>query len=106
MLSKKYRLPIQEFIKSRSNIIKGDYFIFKFKKNNLLFSRIGVIISGKVNKSAVKRNKIKRIIFDFFRLKEYHLGAGKDILFIVLLSVNKLTKAEIGREIENMLNKM
>ena len=103
MLSKKYRLPIQKFSKPRANlfeIARGKYFIVKSKPNKLLFSRFGVIISNKVNKSAVKRNKIKRIIFDFIRLKEYHLKTRKDILIIISPLVNKLTKKELEKELE------
>lgn len=104
MLSKKYHLPIQKFSKPRVNlfgIARGKYFIVKSKSNKLLFCRFGVIVSNKVSKSAVKRNKIKRTIFDFIRLKEYHLRTGKDILVIVSPQVSKLTKIEAERELEN-----
>lgn len=103
MLPKKYRLPIQGFSKPRANFFKiarGKYFIVKSRPNKLLFSRFGVVISGKVNKSSVKRNKIKRIIFDFIRTKEYHLKAGEDALMIVSPFVNKLTKKELEKELE------
>lgn len=106
MLSKKHRLPIQKFIKSHStNGARSDYFFVKFKTNNLPFSRFGVVISRKVSKSAVKRNRIKRIIFDFIRLKEYYLKAGKDVLIIVSPQAGKLMKAEIEKELEDMLIK-
>ncbi len=105
MLSKKYRLPIQEFLGKSSKSVRGVYFTIKSKTNNLLFSRFGVVISRKISKSAVRRNKIKRIIFDFIRFKEYYLKAGKDVLVIVSPQVSKLTKIEIEGELENMLIK-
>ncbi len=108
MLPKKYRLPVQDFIKKnrfKVKVVRSDYFIIKPAPNNLPFSRFGAVVSGKVNKSAVRRNKIKRIIFDFIRLREYYLEEGKDVLVIVLPLASKLTKAEIEKELENMLNK-
>ncbi|MEE8131712.1 MAG: ribonuclease P protein component [Candidatus Paceibacterota bacterium] len=107
MLPKKYRLSIQKFLKNNhQKVVRSKYFAIKFKSNNLSFSRFGIVISNKVSKSAVKRNKIKRIIFDFFRLKEYYLKlkTGKDVLIIVSTQVNKLTKVEIERELENVFS--
>lgn len=103
MLPKKYRLPIQKFLKNgRTKITRGKYFFIKTRPNNLSFSRFGVIVSGKVSKSAVKRNKIKRIIFNFIRLNEYFFKKGIDILIIILVSVNQLTKQEIESELKKL----
>lgn len=105
MLAKKFRLQIQKWLKEKRNTItrKSDFFIVKFRTNDLLFSRFGIVVSAKVNKSAVKRNKIKRIIFDFIRLEKLHKSAGRDVLIIVLPSANKLTKTEIEKELEIIL---
>lgn len=105
MLAKKFRLQIQEWLKEKRNTItrKSDFFIVKLRANNLLFSRFGTVISSKVSKSAVKRNKIKRIIFDFIRLNKYYEVLGKDVLIIVSPLAGQLTKPEIKKEIEIIL---
>ena len=105
MLAKRFRLQIQKWLgeKKRTVIRRSDFFIVKLRDNDLLFSRFGAVISAKVNKSAVKRNKIKRTIFNFIRLKKLHELAGKDILIIVLPSINKLTKPEIEKELKKIL---
>ena len=58
------------------------------------------MISAKVNKSAVKRNKIKRTIFNFIRFKKFYELTGKDALIIVLPSASKLIKSEIEKELK------
>ena len=119
MLAKKYRLQIQDWLKNKNKKIftrKSNFFIAKFSSNKLNFSRFGVIISVKVSKSAVKRNKIKRIIFDFIRLNKFYELPGNDVAITVLPPTAKLMRAkprserssatgeEIEKEISFILN--
>lgn len=105
MLAKRFRLQVQRWLKekNRTTTRKSDFFIIKSRKNDLLFSRFGMVISGKVNKSAVKRNKIKKTIFNFIRLEKLYELAGKDVLIIVLPQASRLTKLEIKKELEKTL---
>lgn len=106
MLAKKFRLQIQNWLKNREKKIitrKSDFFIVKIAANELNFGRIGVIISRKVSKSAVRRNKIKRTIFDFIRLNEYHKISGKDILITVLPLAGQKEKSEIENELSRLI---
>ena len=105
MLAKKFRLPIQDWLKQRKRITtrKSDFFIIKKSDNNLAFSRFGVVISKKVSKSAVKRNKIKRIIFDFIRLNKLYEITGNDVVINVLPPAAKLKKEEIEKELTKLL---
>lgn len=75
------------------------YFSFKIAENNFKFSRFGVVISKKVSPKAVIRNKIKRIIFNFVRIKKFNLNSGKDILIIVYPETAKLKKEDIEKEL-------
>lgn len=73
--------------------------------NNFEYSRFGVVISKKVSASAVIRNKIKRIIFDFIRLNKYYLKPGRDILFTVQFQIKK--SEEVNKNIiEEKLKKI
>lgn len=74
-------------------------------------NRFGVIISKKVDKSAVERNRLKRIIFDsvkkFIRQPADGENKGKyDILIIVSPTVAKLAKADIIKEIGESLREI
>lgn len=107
MLAKKFKLPIHEWLKrpKKTIIHKSDFFVIKFRANDFSFSRFGTVISAKISKSAVKRNIIKRIIFDFIRLNKYYKAQGRDILIIVLPKIRELKKNEIIKELEMLLNK-
>ena len=107
MLAKKFRLPIQSFGRPGANqkikIVRSEYFTVKSRPNDLGFSRFGTVISRKVSKSAVKRNKIKRIIFNFIRLNKLHLKPGRDVLIIVSPKVAQITKTEIEEKIKSLV---
>lgn len=105
MLAKKFRLQIHRWLKEKKKIIirKSDFFIIKSNGNNLPYSRFGVVISLKVSKSAVKRNRIKRTIFDFIRLNKFHEVGETDMLIIVLPKTAQLLKEKIESELKKIL---
>ena len=41
-----------------------EYFLLKVKKNNFGENRIGAVVSIKVSKSAVERNRLRRLVLD------------------------------------------
>lgn len=105
MLAKKFKLPIQKINFRDSEIVRDDYFLIKTISNNFNFSRFGVIVSSKIFKRAVLRNKARRIIFNFIKDNNFHLNPGSDILIIVSPKIIKLTKEEIQEKIKKVLRK-
>ncbi|KKR89236.1 MAG: Ribonuclease P protein component [Candidatus Wolfebacteria bacterium GW2011_GWA2_42_10] len=105
MLAKKFRLPIQNWFKEKKGAIvrKSDFFAVKTRESNLPFSRYGVVVSRKVSGFAVRRNKIKRIIFNFIRLEKLQETSGRDVLIIVSPLASKLTKQKIETELKSLL---
>jgi len=104
MLAKKFRLPVKEFLDKKPKILKTAHFYFKYLPKQTVFTRVGVIISKKTEKSAVKRNKIKRIIFDFFRDKESNFKTfGVDVLISPNKKVFGLKKEEVKKTIKKEL---
>lgn len=102
MLAKKFRFPIQG---KKAAVFKtagrgGNYFVIKTAPNSLPYSRFGIVIGKKVDKRAAKRNKIKRIIFNFIRTGKIHQLPGRDVLIIVLPPVGGLEKSEIEKKLE------
>ncbi len=61
--------------------------IIKNNINNLKYPRIGLIIKKKYVKLSVKRNKIKRIIYEIFRKKQYKI---KKIDYLLIIKKNIL----------------
>ena len=112
MLSKKYRLPIQNFVAKKGVSGRSRYFLLKIfplptgirqsAEKAGAHSRFGIIISSKVSKKAVNRNRIKRQIFNFIREAKNQLPV-KDYLIIVHPEVTKLNKQELQQEFFKIL---
>ncbi len=93
-LSKKERLKKKkEFKKVFDNqyVGYGKYMVLLYAPNDLNYSRVGIIVSKKVSKKAVDRNRAKRLLREVFRLNknlikngDYILIARKNILGIKL----------------------
>jgi ribonuclease P protein component len=56
--------------------------VFNYRMNTIKRNRLGITVSKKVG-NAVTRNRIKRIIRDYFRLHRDQLGMGIDLNVIV-----------------------
>lgn len=113
MLSKKLRLPIQLYFsvkggssfrgKKTGKILKSRYFLLKIFPTEFNYSRFGVVVSSRVSKKAVIRNRLKRIIFNF--LKDKYKGLPiSDYLFILYSSAASVKKEEIIDELRRILN--
>ena len=90
---------------------KGKYYSGKtidafIKNNNKNYNFLGLAISVKVAK-AVKRNKIKRLIRENYKLKEQEIKSGKSIVFLWKkgVDVEKATFQNIKNDIEFIIDK-
>ena len=66
---------------TKGNYYSGRYLDVFAKKNNSAINHIGIAIGVKIAK-AVKRNRIKRLISENYRLIENQLKTGYDIVFL------------------------
>jgi len=51
-------------------------------ENGLAHSRLGLSVGKRIWKSAVKRNYIRRVFREAFRLEQYSLPPGLDIILV------------------------
>ncbi|BBO84005.1 ribonuclease P protein component [Desulfosarcina ovata subsp. sediminis] len=77
-------------------------FIIIYKKNNELNNRLGITVSKKVG-NAVKRNRIKRIIREYFRNNKILLPLKLDINIIAKKTARSIDSIEIGKQISRCL---
>ena len=84
--------------------IRGDRFQLILVPNNLQDSRLGISVHGL--KGAVKRNRIKRIIREFFRLNRGRMPQSIDLVFAVRKDFSLNSPLEIEQHVLPKLAKV
>lgn len=109
MLASEHRLKGEEAfekIRKEGKIFQGDYFgisILKRKKGTK--SRFGFVVSKKIAKSAVHRNRIKRALREAVRRNLNYFPKGVDAVILTKKTIFKKTTEEIMRELEQFAKK-
>jgi len=67
-------------------------------------SQLGVIISRHI-KGAVRRNRYKRLIREFFRINQYQIKTGTKIVVVVFKNIIPDSYATVEKEIKKLLEK-
>jgi len=83
--------------------IKKDSLFLKIIENDQPFTRIGIVISKKVSKKAVIRNKIKRRIREIVR--KMNLIPGFDIVIVTFPQIKEKDFKQIEEEINQLFIK-
>lgn len=81
-------------------------FVLKKKENELLINRFGIVVSKKIDKRAVIRNKIKRMLRTILIDLNEKMIPGHDILFIVKPAILSKTKEENYLIVKSALKKI
>lgn len=93
MLNSKNRIRLandfKDILKNGNSFFCKNLYI-KTKKNNLDNSRFGIIVSAKVSKKAVERNRLKRIIREIIKENLEIIKKDQDVVIVLnSLIVNK-----------------
>lgn len=110
MLAKPYRLKKKKDIQrvfSQGAYAREGAILVKFCVSKELGPRFGIVVSKKVSKSAVKRNRIRRVISEFLRLNLSGFPQKKDVVVIVLpgKSVAQHNAKEVRESVLSALQK-
>lgn len=117
MLPKQYRLKKRSAFKAtykvKNSSHKGGVTLFAgiLKKDDTTPTKVGFVVSKKVHKRAVKRNRLKRLMRESYRilLKEGNVGNSQRFMSLVFIGTEKaLDKSffEIQASISKMLEKI
>jgi len=82
----------------------SENFVVILHGNELGARRLGVTVGKKVGK-AVRRNRIKRLVREFFRLRKDKLPDSKDIVIIARNDVSSLKYQDICTELEKLFER-
>ncbi|ABC77021.1 ribonuclease P protein component [Syntrophus aciditrophicus] len=80
------------------------HFTIVVSENDLDFPRLGMTVTKKIG-NAVKRNRIKRLIREFFRLNKDRFKASQDIVIIAKGNTSSMKYADVCRELGVLLTK-
>lgn len=86
MLNKNNRISNKDVIKTlfaKGEIYKDQFLIFKYRKAIGCSSQFAVVVSKKISKKAVKRNRLRRQIYEALRL---HLSLLKACFTVVVIA--------------------
>ena len=86
MLSKKYRFHSRggvKYVYKHGKTLRTSEMSLTFTENTRGFTRIAVVVSKKVAKSAVKRNRIRRRVYEALRLNLDLIPKKTDFIFII-----------------------
>lgn len=90
-------------IYDRLNVYNRDE--IKNDESNRKESHFGFIISTKISKKAVVRNRIKRIIAEVIRKRLREITRGLDVVFLIKPAAVKIDKEELEKEVNEIITK-
>jgi ribonuclease P protein component len=103
MLARKFRLTgAKEFgrIQREGKVYQSTNFgIAILKRGDEGPSRFGFIVSTKIAKDAVDRNRFKRAMSEAVRIASIDLTNGFDAVFLAKVSIIRVSTAEIMKEV-------
>lgn len=91
------------FVLSKGRVVRGNNLTLKYIYNNKRDKfRVAVVVSKKVSKSAVVRNRIRRRVYEIVRLQEAQMTKPFDLVFFIYsptlsdIEFNKLERYIVG----------
>ena len=78
------------------------HFTVIYRRNDLGINRLGITASKKIG-NAVKRNRVKRLIREFFRLNRPYFPQGHDIVIVAKKDASYLDLSKVTKELGDIL---
>jgi ribonuclease P protein component len=85
--------------------VQNDCFIAFFKPGRLDHSRLGITVTRKVAKAA-RRNRVKRLIREYFRLNRRHLNQNWDINIVAKKKAADLSAEKVFSSLQDLFEQI
>lgn len=107
MLARKNRLigsKDYKRVEKEGNVYQSQNFgLAQFSRNDTEPSRFGFVVSTKIAKDAVDRNRFKRAMSESVRMTGTEIKPGFDAVFLAKTSIVKSPTSDIMKEVVNAL---
>ncbi|MDD3284886.1 MAG: ribonuclease P protein component [Patescibacteria group bacterium] len=108
MIAKKFRFGKKadfDRVFNSQNKFYSNNFVLRFYKTKNLNNRFSIVVSKKISKKAVVRNKIRRRVYEILRFNLEKMKISYDIIFLVKKGVVDMEYFDIEKEIFYILKK-
>lgn len=102
MLKRKYRLNSRLKL-ANANSITSPFFLLKVATNGLAYNRYGFVVSKRIDKRAVARNRIKRLFRSCIENVTEKVQGGHDMLFIIKKNITEVPHEDICNVVQKTL---
>lgn len=103
MLARKFRLTgAKDYkrVQDTGKVFQSSNFGLAYvDRNDNLSSRFGFVVSTKIAKEAVDRNRIKRVMSEAVRMETINLKDGFDVVFLAKTTICRVQTEEIMKEV-------
>lgn len=110
MLAKKYRLSGSKDYKKVEELGKmfqsENFGVAYLKTDDQNPSRFGFVVSTKIAKDAVDRNRFKRAMSEAVRTSSTQTVNGYDVVFLAKTSIVRVPTSEVMKEVKSALTKI
>lgn len=111
MINQRYRFhghASLKYVFSKGKMARGKQMSIKYIDNNRRhYSRVAIIVSKKVFKHAVDRNRVRRRLYEILRQRINQFTKTVDLAVIIYLpTVLDMTSEQINNEIDGLLAKL
>jgi len=108
MLPREYKLKKDNDFKKvfeKGKFYRDGFIKIRFLKNDLEITRFGIVISSKISKKAVFRNRIRRCLEEIIRLRLDQIKSGFDIVVLFEPEVVDKKYKQIEEAFANLVEK-
>lgn len=97
----RYKKDFDNVFNNGKKIISNKLIIY-FNLNGLNYSRIGISIKKKIGKAHI-RNRIRRLLKEYFRLNKFKFKDNFDFLFIIRLDYDLMNLKSLSEHLDYLL---